>query len=108
MMWVFIGSILGSFGAVFLKMGATKLKLGFRHIVSVATFTGIVLYVISSVFYIAGLRHGELSVLYPMVSLGYVFALVWSRIFFKEPITTQKFAALGLIILGICLIGIGR
>ena len=30
------------------------------------------------------LKHGELSVLYPMVSLGYVWTLFWSKLFFNE------------------------
>jgi multidrug transporter EmrE-like cation transporter len=43
-----------------------------------------------------------------MVSLGYVCALVWSRLFFKEPITTGKIAALAMIIAGIVSISAGR
>jgi drug/metabolite transporter (DMT)-like permease len=59
------------------------------------------------VFYGFGIRHGELSVLYPMVSLGYIWTLVWSRIFFKEPFTGAKFAGLALILLGVFLVGLG-
>jgi multidrug transporter EmrE-like cation transporter len=55
-----------------------------------------------------GIRHGELSVLYPMVSLGYVWTLVWSRLFFKEPFTREKFLGLGLVLFGIVLLGLGN
>ena len=55
-----------------------------------------------------GIRNGELSVLYPMVSLGYVCAMVWSRLFFKEPITPGKIGALVMIICGIVSISAGR
>ena len=104
---VLTGSVIGSFGAVFLKLGAERLRYGFRHVISIQSFTGVALYVISSFLFVAGVRRGELSVLYPMVSLGYVCTLFWSRIFFGERLTTQKFAALGLIVFGICLIGVG-
>ncbi len=104
---VLAGSVVGSFGAVFLKLGAERLKLGIKHIISWQSFTGVAFYVASSFLFVAGVRKGELSVLYPMVSLGYVCTLVWSRIFFHERITRQKAAALGLIVFGICLIGVG-
>jgi drug/metabolite transporter (DMT)-like permease len=69
---------------------------------------GVGLFLLSTVFYLMGIRHGELSVLYPMVSLGYVWTLVWSRLFFKEPLTGQKFAGLGLVLVGIMLLGLGN
>ncbi len=104
MMLVFVASLIGSFGAVFLKLGAEKLRYGFRHILSMQAAAGVALFLLSSVFFGWGIKNGELSVLYPMVSLGYVWTLLWSRIFFKEPVTKSKFAALGLILFGIVLI----
>jgi len=104
MVLVLIASLIGSFGAVFLKLGAEKLRYGFRHILSGQAAAGVALFLLSSVFFGWGIKNGELSVLYPMVSLGYVWTLLWSRIFFKEPVTKSKFAALGLILVGIVLI----
>jgi drug/metabolite transporter (DMT)-like permease len=46
-------------------------------------------------------------VLYPLVSLGYVWTLIWSRLFFGEPVTRNKLAGLSLILLGILLVGLG-
>jgi multidrug transporter EmrE-like cation transporter len=54
-----------------------------------------------------GVRHGELSVLYPMVSVGYVCTMFWSRLFFGEPITMPKLGALAVIVAGIVCINIG-
>jgi drug/metabolite transporter (DMT)-like permease len=42
-----------------------------------------------------------------MVSLGYVWGLVWAKVFFNEPLTKQKFAGLGLILLGVFFVGLG-
>lgn len=104
---VLLASIVGSFGAVFLKLGAERLRYGFRHVISWQSFVGVLFYVVSSFLFVAGVRQGELSVLYPMVSLGYVCTLIWSRLFFRERITRQKSIAVGLIVFGICLIGVG-
>jgi multidrug transporter EmrE-like cation transporter len=105
---VLFASVIGSFGAVFLKLGAERLRYGLRHVLNARLVTGILLYIGSSIPFLMGLRNGELSVLYPMVSLGYVCALIWSRLFFKEPITRGKVAALAMIIAGIISISAGR
>ncbi len=107
MLLVLMASFIGSFGAVFLKLGAERLRYGLRHIVSWQAFTGVVLFLISSGFFYKGIKIGELSVLYPMLSLGYVWTLLWSRLFFREPVTAPKFLALGLILSGIVLINLG-
>jgi multidrug transporter EmrE-like cation transporter len=108
MAWVLGGSFIGSFGALFLKIGAVKLG---KSIVSVATnwrlMLGIVFYLFSSVFFVLGVRKGELSVLYPMVSLGSVWTLFWAKIVLGEPLTRPKYIALGMILCGIALLGLG-
>lgn len=107
MLLVLFASFIGSFGAVFLKMGAAKLHGGFWKIFNVQLALGVTMFLGSSVFFVMGIKHGQLSVLYPMVSLGYVWTLLWSRLFFQEAFTRQKFVGLGLILLGVCFVGIG-
>jgi multidrug transporter EmrE-like cation transporter len=105
---VLLASFIGSFGAVFLKLGAGRLN-SFRTLVfNPPLAAGVTLFLISTVFYLMGIKHGELSVLYPMVSLGYVWTLFWSRLFFGEPLTRNKFAGLGLILVGIVFLGLGN
>jgi drug/metabolite transporter (DMT)-like permease len=65
------------------------------------------LYLGSSVFYALGIRHGQLSVLFPMVAAGYVWTLVWSRLFFREQFSPAKIAGLGLVLAGVVLVGLG-
>jgi drug/metabolite transporter (DMT)-like permease len=107
MLLVLAAAFIGSFGAVFLKLGSAKLHGGFWKIFNLQLAIGVGLFMTSSAFFVAGIRHGQLSVLYPMVSLGYVWTLVWARIFFKEPFTRQKFLGLGLVLLGVSLVGMG-
>jgi multidrug transporter EmrE-like cation transporter len=109
MLLVLLASFIGSFGAVFLKAGASRLHLGLRYLLlNVKLAVGVGLFLLSSYFFVLGVKHGELSVLYPLVALSYIWALLWSRIFFKEPFSRQKFYGLALILAGIAFIGIGN
>ena len=107
MLLVFIASVIGSFGAVFLKLGAARLDGSVLSFANSRLLLGVTLFLGSSVFYALGIRGGQLSVLYPMVSLGYIWTLLWSRLFFNEPFTRGKFAGLGLILLGVFFVGLG-
>lgn len=80
----------------------------FRLLTNYWLGVGVVLYLLSSVFYMMGVAQGQLTVLYPMVSLGYIWAIVWARIFFKEPFTRAKIGGLAMIICGVALINLGN
>jgi len=45
--------------------------------------------------------------LFPMVSVGYVWTLLWARIFFHERFTRPKILGLALVLLGCCFVGLG-
>jgi drug/metabolite transporter (DMT)-like permease len=107
MLLVMSASLIGSFGAVFLKLGADHLRHGLRHILNLKLIAGIGLFLGSSIPFVMGIKHGELSVLYPMVSLSYVFAMIWSKLFFNEHLNRGKIAAVALILAGVICIGIG-
>jgi multidrug transporter EmrE-like cation transporter len=108
MLLVIFASFIGSFGAVFLKMGSEKLKQGLGQLLNYRLALGVGMYLLSTCFFIVALRNGELTVLYPLVSLGYVWTLLWSKLFFKEPLTRYKFAGLFLILIGVSFIGMGN
>jgi multidrug transporter EmrE-like cation transporter len=105
MLWVMSGSVIGSCGAVLLKGGAMRIE---RNIQSLLTNwrlgLGILTYVLSSLFFVRGLKEGELSILYPMVAVGYVFSLPLSKLFFNEPLTKHKVIALALILSGVAML----
>jgi drug/metabolite transporter (DMT)-like permease len=106
---VLFASFIGSFGAVFLKLGAEYMTGGLARIISNYWLAiGVGLYLLSSVFYVMGISQGQLTILYPMVSLGYIWAIVWARIFFKEPITVAKMGGLAMIVCGVALINFGN
>jgi drug/metabolite transporter (DMT)-like permease len=108
MLLVLVASFVGSFGAVFLKSGASRLHFNLKHLVTNYPLAlGVGLFLLSSYFFVLGVRRGELSVLYPLVSLGYVWTMLWSRLFFGERLTRNKCAGLLLILAGIAFIGLG-
>lgn len=105
---VLVAGFFGSIAMALLKSGASKLEFNLKSVLSNPhLLLGIVMFCFSSVFFVLGIRHGELTVLYPMVSLGYVWALLWARIFFKERMTAAKLAGLGMILSGIVMLYAG-
>lgn len=116
MLLVLLAAFIGSFGGVFLKSGAAQVREGMVYLLisreppffNWRLACGVALFLLSSYFFVLGIRPpGELSVLYPMVSLGYIFTLLWSRLFFKEPLTRLKFVGLFLIVAGVVFVGLG-
>lgn len=106
---VFGASFIGSFAAVSLKAGADRLPPGVIQVfLSWRVHLGIALFLLSSVLFVAGLKHGSLTVLYPMVSLGYVWTLLWSRLMFREHFNRSKLLGLLLILIGVFCIGLGN
>jgi len=103
--WVSVGSFIGSLGAAGLKAGATHLKLNVRALITNWKLAvGLGLYLVSTVFFIKGISHGEISVLFPLVSLGYVWTTLWSKLFFDESMTRVKLTGLALILAGCALL----
>jgi multidrug transporter EmrE-like cation transporter len=43
-----------------------------------------------------------------MVSLGYVWTLLWSKLFFGEPFSRRKLGGLALIFAGLIVLNLGR
>jgi drug/metabolite transporter (DMT)-like permease len=99
--------LIGSVGAIFLKSGAHALNRDWKSFAfNWRLALGIGTYLLSSVLFVKGMSNGELSVLFPLVSVGYVFTLLWSRLVFREVITKGKLAGVGLILVGITCLGL--
>ena len=108
MVTVLIASFLGSFGGVFLKAAADRLQFNLMSLVlNWRLAAGVVVFISSSLLYLKGIKAGELTILYPMVSLSYVWTLIWSKLFFGEPFTRTKFYGILLILLGIVFLAFG-
>lgn len=105
---VILCTIIGSFGALLLKIGANKVSLNLRRLIkNYALIGGLLLYGFSTIIFIIALKHGELSVLYPFVAMVYVWIIILSKVFLKERLNLAKIVGIVLIIAGVSLIGIG-
>lgn len=65
---------------------------------------GFGLYGIGALTMIIALKFGELSVLHPLMCIGYVFTLINGRVFLGESITVLKVIGVILIIVGVVFI----
>lgn len=103
-----IAAVIGAFAAVMIKKGSSRLTRNFfRNIKNWRLILGGILYIISSVFFVVALKHGELSVLYPMIATQYIWVSVLSSKLLKEKINLWKWLGITFIIFGVVLIGIG-
>lgn len=62
---------------------------------------GFFLYGMGALFMIVAFKFGEMSVLHPMLSAGFIGSLFLGSMFLKEKITIQKLIGILLIILGV-------
>ncbi len=102
-------------GQLFMKKGMLQIgefSLGvlahklFPMISNPFVFTGFVLFGISSVFWLVVLSRINLSVAYPMVSLGYIVVAFASIFLFKENVSLVRW--LGIIIICIGVVFVSR
>ena len=70
-------------------------------------FTGLGIYAFSSLLVIYSFKHGELSILYPILATGYVWVSIMSVYIFNEVMAPLKWAGIFVIILGVSFLGFG-
>ena len=82
----------------------TWLATGLKVATQLPIIAGLSCYVLSVVVWIIGLSRVDVSVAYPMLSLGYVLNALGAWYFFGEMISMQRMLAMGIILLGVALI----
>ncbi len=108
---VVICTALGAAGQILIKMGADRLVrptlwstfLGFFTIPPL--FAGYSLYALMTVLFIFALKDGELSILYPIISLTYVWVAGLSYWFFHDTLNWAKLAGIVIIVTGVAVLG---
>lgn len=104
--WIYplmvVATLLGAFGSLYLKMGSKHLERGIKNLIFNKTLIiGIALFTASALLVIIALKFGDLSKVFPMTALTYVWVAILSWRFLKEKMTREKLAAFALIVLGI-------
>lgn len=105
------GISIGVIGQLLLKHGMGR-RAGFR-LENLLTLTGdlwviggFACYAVSALIYFKVLATLDLSVAYPTVSIGYVLALVLSKLLFGETVSATRWLAVIVICAGVALVGL--
>jgi drug/metabolite transporter (DMT)-like permease len=106
---VLASGFIGSWAVLLLKIGVDSVSLQVRAVLSSPyVLGGIALSLVYSFLYIIALRGGQLSVLYPLVSLNYVWVALLSARFLQERFNLLKVVGLVMVVVGVVCIGIGN
>ena len=105
---VILGTIIGSFGALMLKLGSNKLSFNpIKLIKNWKLILGCFLYFLSTIPFIIALKFADLSLLYPFVATSYIWVTILSIYALKEKMNVWKWAGITAIIIGVIFIGLG-
>jgi multidrug transporter EmrE-like cation transporter len=106
---VFCCTLLGAAAQILLKTGANQLVhpsvLGI--ITNLSLIGGLSVYGISTVLLVLALRDGELSLLYPVIALTYVWVTILSFVVFHDRANPIKLIGIAIIVLGVGVLGRG-
>ncbi len=110
---IIAGTFLVAVAQMLIKSGANR--LGHADLIATAIgiltipplFAGYCLYGIFAVMMIYALRHGELSVLFPLISLGFVWVAILSVLIFHEAMSPLKGVGIAIIVCGVATLGRG-
>jgi multidrug transporter EmrE-like cation transporter len=80
------------------------LKLLFQPVV----FSGLILYVISTVLWLIALSKTTLNFAYPFTALTFALVMLSSRFIFMESIPLLRYFGIGLIVLGVLLSSVAK
>jgi multidrug transporter EmrE-like cation transporter len=106
---VFCCTILGAAAQILMKSGANHMTgpglLGMAT--NLPLMAGYCLYGISTLLLVLALKDGELSLLYPVIALTYVWVTVLSFLIFNDSINPWKLLGIVLIVTGVAVLGKG-
>jgi len=110
--YLFAGILLNACAQLLLKAGTLRLgevSLAPSTLISTLShlatnlpiIAGLCLYGLSVITWIAGLSRVDVSIAYPLLSLGYVVNAIAAYFLFGEALTPQRLIAIGIILLGV-------
>ena len=105
-------TIIGAAAQVLIKKGAsalganpTMVQTALAMVLTPALFAGYSMYGISTILLVLALRHGQLSLLYPVFAMTYVWVTILSVVVFHESMNPYKLAGIVTIVAGIAVLG---
>jgi multidrug transporter EmrE-like cation transporter len=106
---VFSCTVLGAAAQMLMKIGLGHLgQPGIMgYLTSLPLLAGYCLYGLNTVLMVFALRDGELSILYPIIALTYVWVTVLSAVFFHESLNVFKLLGVATVVAGVAVLGRG-
>jgi multidrug transporter EmrE-like cation transporter len=106
---VFCCTLLGAAAQIFMKLGANRLAQPslLQMVTNLPLMTGYCFYGMSTMLLVLALRKAHLSVLYPIISLTYVWVTLLSMVIFHEQMNIYKGIGLTVIVFGVAVLGFG-
>ena len=83
---------------------ANALPIGLKVAAQPFILGGLACYAVSVVVWILALSRVEVSVAYPMLSIGYVVNAVAAYLLFGEAVTVQRLVGIGIIVVGVYIV----
>ena len=103
-------TVLGAAAQVLMKMGGNALPQGasvFQMLTCLPLLAGLGVYGISTILLILALRNSELSLMYPIIALTYVWVMILSVVIFHETLNAPKVLGVLVIVAGVAVLGRG-
>src|SRR5437667_5335608 len=98
-------ALIAAVGQLFFKRGAATISPNLSTwLLNPQLLIGLVLHGVGFVFMVVALKHGRLSVLFPVLATSYFWGAFLAVRFLGEPFTLERWAGLGLILGGIAVI----
>lgn len=104
---VFFCTVFAAAAQIIIKSGANGLHSAspLAMITNAKLVAGYGLYGIVTLLLVLALRDGELSILYPVISLTYVWVAILSVVFFKEAVNGFRVLGVLIIVAGVGVLG---
>ncbi len=100
-------ALLASLGQTFFKIGSKTVNANLiSWITNWRIILGMCLYGLSAILFIIALKHGKLSILYPIIASSYIWIMMISHFILKEQINYFNWIGVFLIICGVFMIAL--
>ncbi len=106
LMLVLFCSMLGATAQTFLKLGSEKVSGNLLTLfLNWQVILGVAIYGIATALFLIAIRHGEITIMYPMIAMSYIWVSVISSVYLGEKMNLIKWGGNALILSGVFLIG---
>jgi multidrug transporter EmrE-like cation transporter len=115
LLFILLGVLLNAAAQLLLKAGTNAVgrfdftpdnivPVGMKLALEPHVLGGVACYVVSLLVWLLGLSRVEVSIAYPMLSIGYVLNALAAWYLFGESLTAQKLIGIGFIVAGVVLV----